>query len=195
MSNDDDKTKNSTGKTDFSKFRLPTNSPGMPVAQKVLTHVPVGKPSKQKFVRVHPDKSYHFECALLKLEDDDRPYLISPDIAHTVGQDIKQVILKLAIDRQGNIFLWPVPPRQEDGNENIRNQSQREIAALSESFWVRLASNRAIGAYEPFRAQGEIPEPIWPDLPLGAILEIAFGSSHIIEDLEHPALLKLWGIE
>ena len=195
MSNDDDKKMNSKGKTDFSKFRLPTNSPDMPVAQKVLTHVPVGKPSKQKFVRVHLDKSYHFECALLKLEDDDRPYLISPDIAHTVGQDIKQVILKLAIDRQGNIFLWPVPPRQEDGNENMWNQSHREIAALAESFWVRLASNRAIGAYEPYKAQGEIPDPIWPDIPLDDILEIAFGSSHVIMDREHPALLKLWGIE
>jgi hypothetical protein len=50
-SNGDDKKQNSTGKTDFSKFRLPTNSPGMPVAQKVLIHVPVGKPGKQKFVR------------------------------------------------------------------------------------------------------------------------------------------------
>ena len=119
MNSNDDKKQNSTGKTDFSKFRLPTNSSGMPVAQKVLIHVPVGKPGKQKFVRVHPD---------------DRPYLISPDIAHTVAQDIKQVILKLAIDRQGNIFLWPVPPRQEDGNENIWNQSHREIAALAESF-------------------------------------------------------------
>jgi len=27
------------------------------------------------------------------------------------------------------------------------------------------------------------------------ILEIAFGSTHIIEDREHPALRKLWGIE
>ena len=195
MSNDDDKKKKNTGKTDFSKFRIPTSSSDSPVAKKVLIHVPVGKPSKQKFVRVHPDESYHFECALLKIEDDDRPYLISPDIAHTVAQDIKKVILKLAIDRQGNIFLWPVPPRQEEGNENIWNQSHREIAALAESFWVRLASNRAIGAYEPYKAQGEIPEPIWPDLPVGDILEIAFGSSHIIEDLEHPALLKLWGIE
>ena len=195
MSNDDDKKMNRTGKTDFSKFRLPTNSPGMPVAQKVLIHVPVGKPSNQKFVRVHPDESNHFEGALLKIEDDDRPYLISPNIAHAVAQDIKRVILKLAIDRQGNIFLWPVPPRQEEGRENIWNQSHREIAALAESFWVRLASNLAIGAYEPFKAQGEIPEPIWPDLPFEDILEIAFGSSHVIMDREHPALHKLWGIE
>ena len=195
MSNDDDKKKKNTGKTDFSKFRIPTGSSDSPVAKKVLIHVPVGKPSKQKFVRVHQDESYHFECALLRIEDDERPYLISPDIAHAVAQDIKHVILKLAIDRQGNIFLWPVPPRQEDGNENTWNQSQREIAALAETFWVRLASNSAIGSYEPFKAQGEIPEPTWPDHSFEDILEIAFGSSHVIKDREHPALLKLWGIE
>ena len=195
MSNDDDKKKKNTGKTDFSKFRIPPGSSDSPVAKKVLIHVPVGKPSKQKFVRVHQDESYHFECALLRIEDDERPYLISPDIAHAVAQDMKQVILKLAIDRQGNIFLWPVPPRQEDGNENTWNQSQREVAALAETFWVRLASNRAIGSYEPFKAQGEIPEPTWPDHSFEDILEIAFGSSHVIKDREHPALLKLWGIE
>ena len=66
MNSNDDKKQNGTGKTDFSKFRLSTNSPGMPVAQKVLIHVPVGKPGKQKFVRVHPAEKYHFECALLK---------------------------------------------------------------------------------------------------------------------------------
>ena len=195
MSNDDDKKKKNTGKTDFSKFKIPTTSSGSLVTKKVLMHVPVGKPSKQKFVRVHKDQSHHFECALLRIEDDERPYLISPDIAHAVAQDIKQFILKLAIDRQGNVFLWPVPPRQEDGNENTWNQSQREIAALAETFWVRLASNRAIGSYEPFKAQGEIPEPTWPDHSFEEILEIAFGSSHVIKDREHPALLKLWGIE
>ena len=85
MSNDDDKKKKNTGKTDFSKFRIPTSSSGSPVTKKVLMHVPVGKPSKQKFVRVHQDESYHFECALLRIEDDERPYLISPDIAHAVA--------------------------------------------------------------------------------------------------------------
>ena len=44
-------------------------------------------------------------------------------------------------------------------------------------------------------AQGEIPEPTWPDYTLGEILEIAFGPTHLIADREHPALLKLWGLE
>ena len=43
--------------------------------------------------------------------------------------------------------------------------------------------------------EGEIPDPTWPSLSLDEILNIAFGSSHIIETLDHPALLKLWGAD
>jgi hypothetical protein len=41
MSNDDEK---KTGKTDFSNFRISANNSGLPVAQKVLMHVPLWLP-------------------------------------------------------------------------------------------------------------------------------------------------------
>ena len=44
-------------------------------------------------------------------------------------------------------------------------------------------------------AKGEIPEPTWPDLTFEDILEIAFGKTHIIDNRDHPALRKLWGME
>jgi len=88
-----------------------------------------------------------------------------------------------------------VPPIPEDGNHNTWNQSQRQIAEMAEKSWVRMSSNQATQSYEAIVAQGEIPEPAWPDLSFQEILEIAFGSTHIIEDREHPALRKLWGIE
>ena len=74
MSKDDDK---KPGKIDFSKFRVSLNSREQPIAEKVIVHVPVRKPSKQMFVRVHPDKKYNQPAALLKLEDEEKPYLIS----------------------------------------------------------------------------------------------------------------------
>ena len=152
-------------KTDFSKFRLPTNSLGSPVAHKVLLRVPVSKPSKQQYVRVCSDGAYHFECAILKLEDDERPYLISPNIASVVGQDIKQVILKLGIDRQGNIFLWPIPHDPEDASHNTWNQSQRQVAEMAETSWLRLVPNQALGCYEPM-VENDLSRPHrWGDCP------------------------------
>ena len=53
----------------FSKFRMASDSLANVETEKLITHVPVGKPNKQKFVRVHPDQAFWFECAILKLED------------------------------------------------------------------------------------------------------------------------------
>ena len=44
MTND---SKTTSGKTDFSKFKISNNGASLPVAQKVITHVPVSKPGKQ----------------------------------------------------------------------------------------------------------------------------------------------------
>ena len=192
MSKDDDKI---PGKIDFSKFRVSVSSSDLPIAEKVLLHVPTRKPSKQTFVRVHPDKEYHYDAALLKLESEEKPYLVSQSVVNVIAQDVKIVVLHLAIDRQGNIFLWPVPPKPIEGNENTWNQSQRQIAEMAKTHWVRLSSNTSIGCYEGYPAKGEIPDPTWPSLSLDEILNIAFGSSHIIDSLNHPALLKLWGAD
>ena len=124
MSKNDDSTKNGKGKLDFSRFKIPSGSLDLPVARKLILHVPVTKAAKQRYVRVHRDQAYHFECALLNLEGEDRPFLLSPEIAQTIAKDAKRAILKLAIDRQGNIFLWPVPPFPEDGNDNPWNVSR-----------------------------------------------------------------------
>ena len=185
--------KNIDKKIDFSKFRISASSSELSITKKLIIHVPVCKPGKQRYVRVNPDNNYRMECAILKLEEDERPFLVSTHIVSSIARDIKIVILHCAIDRQGNIFLWPVPPVPEDGNENSWNQSQREIAIMAEKDWVRLSPNRHIASYDPIVAQGEIPEPTWPDLTLQNILQIAFGKTHIIDDTDHPALRKLWG--
>lgn len=180
-------------KMDFSKFKIANNGAALPVTQRVITRVPVSKPGKQQFVRISTDPEHTLDCAILTLEGDDSPYLLSPSIASLVAQDLKIVCLRLTIDRQGNVSLWPVPPIPDDGAENTWNSTQRQVAAMAETQWVRLSSNRAVGYYEAVVAQGDIPEPIWPDLSFEEILTIAFGSTHVIEDRDHPALRKLWG--
>jgi hypothetical protein len=195
MSKNGGSSKNGKGNLDFSKFKISSGSPDMPIARKIILHVPVSKPAKQRYVRVQRDRDYHFECAVLNLEGEDRPFLLSPQVAQGIAKDAKRVTLKLAIDRQSNLFLWPVPPIPTEGTDNPWNQSQREVADLAEEQWVRLTSNRSVGCYEPIVAQGDIPAPVWPEMSMGQILSIAFGSTHVIMDHEHPALQKLWGLE
>ena len=178
---------------DPARFRMGGTTSAEPPARKVLTAVPTGKPGKQQFVRTRVGDEWRAECGLLKLEGDERPYIVDREAAQYVALDIKHVQLRLGIDRQGNLFLWPVPLPAADIAENTWNLSQRQIADLAERRWVRMTSNRTIGAYEGFEAGAEIPEPTWPELTFAEILEIAFGHGHVIDDRDHPALRTLRG--
>ena len=178
---------------DPARFRMSTSSSNDPVAQKVHTVIRVDKPAKQQFVRARVGDLWRTVCATVRLAGDERPYIVDPSVAHLVAHDMKLVQLRLAIDRQGNLFLWPVPLPPAEGVENLWNQSQRQIADLAEMRWVRLMSNNAIGAYEAFEAGAEIPEPTWPELTFAEILEIAFGHGHVIDDHDHPAIRTLRG--
>jgi hypothetical protein len=178
---------------DPARFRMGGTTSVEPPVRKVLTAVPTGKPGKQQFVRTRVGDEWRAECGLLKLEGDERPYIVDREAAQYVALDIKHVQLRLGIDRQGNLFLWSVPLPAKDIVENSWNLSQRQIADLAEKRWVRMTSNRTIGAYEAFEAGAEIPEPTWPDLTFAEILEIAFGHGHVIDDRDHPALRTLRG--
>jgi hypothetical protein len=178
---------------DPARFRMGTSSSKDPAARKVVTLVRVRRPVDQQFVRTRTDAGWRTECAIVNLVGDDRPYIVDPSVAHLAIGDMKLVQLRLGIDRQGNLFLWPVPLPPAEGSENSWNQSQRQVADLAEKRWVRMKSNNAIGAYEAFEAGAEIPEPAWPELTFAEILEIAFGNGHVIDDRDHPALRTLRG--
>lgn len=178
---------------DPARFRISTGGASGDVVRKVITTIPVRKPGKQSFVRCHPSPAYRAECGLLTLDGDDRPFIVDPSVVHLVSGDLKTVQLRVATDRQGNISLWPVPLPPIDGAENSWNLSHRQIADLAEDRWVRMVSNRGIGAYDVLEATGEIPDPVWPELNLEEIFEIAFGGGHVIESRDHPALRILRG--
>ena len=46
--------------------------------KKLLTTVPVRKPNRQDFVRVHPDSSYVLDTMLLNLKEERETYLVAP---------------------------------------------------------------------------------------------------------------------
>src|SRR6478752_7913554 len=50
--------------------------------KKLLTTVPVRKPNRQDFVRVHPDPAYRLTpAAIIELKEDREVYLVMPDMA------------------------------------------------------------------------------------------------------------------
>src|SRR6516165_7790058 len=78
--------------------------------KKLLTTVPVRKPNKQDFIRVHPDPDYRLcGVAIIELREDREIYLVLPSYAQQLEPQIfNHCNLYLTINRQKVVFIWPV---------------------------------------------------------------------------------------
>ena len=97
----------------------------------------------------------------------------------------------LAIDRQGDPFLWPIVLPDENRRLNW-HLSALEAAGNAELEWTRMQANMSVGAYEIFAAEQDLGAPEWPELSMNELLEIAF-KNKIIDRPDHLVLLQLRG--
>jgi hypothetical protein len=163
--------------------------------RKELITVPVRKPNKHEFVRVHPNELYRLTPAAiieLKEERGSEIYLVTPTIALGLPDEFTPATLFTAISKQGNLFLWPVKLPSPDGKENGWHRSARETVGKAMTHWVRVRANMFLGAYDLFVAQADFPEPEWPDVPFQKILRTAFRDRYV-DSLDHPLLKRLRG--
>ena len=163
-------------------------------AEKLLVTCKVGKPSRDAFCRASDDPTMSLEAYVLKLESTGEVYLLTPGAAQEVAETAKRVRLTVAIDRQGNPFLWMTHPVPTDGKDNSWHQSMRMAVELAKQQWVRVQSNQAAKGYDVMAAQVAIPEPEWPKHKLPDYLRAGFGENFTITDPRDPVLLRLMGL-
>ncbi len=162
--------------------------------KKALLTVPIRKPDKAAFVRVHPDPTYRLETAVLELKEEREIYLVVPDIRDELATEstFGARAFFTSMTRQGVLFLWPCRLPGVDGKIDEWSRSALEAANMAVKNWVRVQSNMALGAYEVFEASASIPDPKWPEMPFRDILKIAFKDRRI-DSLDHPVLQRLRG--
>ena len=177
---------------DLERLRLSQDFPNQVGVKKALLTVPVRKPDRQWFIRVHPDPAWRLETAVLELKEERETYLVDPEMWSELPGDLVPKVLFTAMNRQGVVFLWPVRLPGEDGRGNAWHRSALEAADLAMKGWVRIAANMSLGAYEVFEATGELPEPEWPEKDFQSLLEIAF-KDHFVRSLDHPVIRRLRG--
>ena len=160
--------------------------------KKVFTRIPIRKPSKTEFFRTRPEPEWRFRTSILDMKQDGEVYVVVAGVSHEVAALLRPVELHVAVDRNNNPFLIPVPLPSADGRRNSWHDSL--AIAVNESFisWVRITSNMNLGSYDLHVATGIIPEPIWPDLTFDALLEVAFRGK-VIDSPDHPVILQLQG--
>ena len=162
-------------------------------AEKVLLRIAVRKPNKQEFFRVNTSNEYRLPCAILELKEEREFYLVTPEMLPVLAEDVRHVELRLCQNRQGVTFLWPVPMPGPDGRTNSWHLSAREAASHGEDNWTRMIANMSEGGYSIYRATGTIPEPLWPEKTLPALLELAFKDGNLINKEDHPVIQQLNG--
>jgi hypothetical protein len=186
-------TENTNNPFDPAALRLDQKFSETVGVKKLLTTVPVRKPGRQDFVRVHPDLAYRLTpAAIIELKEDREVYLVTPEMAIELPGEFAAVTLFTAINRQGVLHLWPVKLPGPDGKHNEWHRSAAEAAESAMKNWIRLTANMSLGAYEIFEATGALPEPTFPDIPFMEILRIAF-RDHIIDSADHPVVQRLRG--
>ncbi len=177
---------------DLTNLRLDQSFVESAGVKKLLTSIPVRKPSPQDFVRVHPGSEYRATFAVIELREDREIYLLSPHIARELPGEFAMVMLFTAINRQGVLQLWPVRLPAPDGRILEWHRSAMEAAELAMRRWVRIKANMALGAYEIFEAASTIADPEWPGLPFQELLRIAF-RDRLVDRLDHAVIKRLRG--
>ncbi|MFO0892582.1 MAG: hypothetical protein U0790_25995 [Isosphaeraceae bacterium] len=160
---------------DLAALRLSQDFETAAGVKRLVSTVPVKKPSKEWFVRTHPDPAYRLTTAVVELKDGDREtYLVAPGLWPELASEptFSPRLLITAVNRQGVLFLWPIRLPGPDGRIDDWSRSAMDAADEAASRWVRVTANMGLGAYDISVASG-LAEPAWPDMPFQEIIKIA----------------------
>jgi hypothetical protein len=163
--------------------------------KKILTTIPIRKPNKQEFFRVHSGEEYWKPVAILEL--DRVVHLVHSNIIPYLDlDDFYYAYLCLAISKSGIVFFWAVKVPSNE-RRNTWTESALAVAKLAIGRWIKLRSRqedgRGGGFYEAEEPLATFPDPIWPKLTLKEHYDIAFKGGRIIDRVDHEAIRKITG--
>ncbi len=191
-SNPDNRPSSSEGDWNLEALKLDQNFESIIDAQQVLTAVKVRKPNNQEWFRVHPNKDWRLQTALLRLKQEGEDYLVLPNLWAAVWDEIQPVMLFTAMNRHGEVFIWPVRLPKGDGRTDPFMESDMVVAKEAERKWTRrqwVPENRT---HKVLVANSLTEEPVWPEITFQELIKKAFKDKYIRE-LDHPVLKRLRG--
>src|SRR3954462_11287222 len=130
--------------TDLAALRLDSTDSTLGVVE-VLTHVPVRKPSRHEFFRVHSE--YVLDTTVFTDKEERESYLVAPAMRGALVGEARPVLLVPVMTRQTALFIWPVPLPGDDGRRNLWTDTAQEAMRLAQEHWTRLAADMGLGAY------------------------------------------------
>lgn len=178
---------------DLAALRLSQDFASSVGVKRVLTTVPCRKPNRHEFIRVRQGEDWRLETGVFEDKVNREVFLVARELWPELAGEVYPVCLFLAVNRQGDVFLWPAKLPGSDGRSNMWNESALAAARLSETKWVRVAANMSGGMYDVFEAAGELSDPTWPEVSFSEVLKLCF-KDRLIQSVDHPAIRALRGL-
>ena len=179
---------------DLDSLRLPTNYASAVQVETLLVTVRVGKPPKTSFFRTHRDQNMVFECYSYEQKVPQQEcYIVLPSVVPTLREHVKPVRLYTCIDRNNVVFLMPVTLPDENGERHSAHEEREFAAEHAKDHWTRILWDKTQGRYQILKAGGSLPDPIWPNVSITELIEIAFRNK-IIKSSDHPVVQTLQGL-
>ena len=154
--------------------------------------LPVRKPKRQEFFRVHSDENMRFATKLLHFDADKKWYLIAKNLWVELCDELTSVSLLTCINDDSARFFWPLKQSMH-GMSNGWNDSSLHAAKKAVSMWIRLVPDMPNQKYRVQSAHQNLPEPEWESCTLNELVEKAFKDAYI-DSLDHPVIKKLRGM-
>ena len=130
------------GGIDLAAIRLPASFEEAAGVQRLLTTVPVRKPNRTEFFRVHPGTEFRVVAGIIELKEEREFYLVAGDLAQQLPAEVAIKVLYTCVNRQGVTFLWPVRIPGGDGRRDSWCTSAARIADLATRKWTRADTSR-----------------------------------------------------
>jgi hypothetical protein len=159
--------------------------------------VTVDKPPSESWFRVHPDRNdqgdeMFFDTKLLCLKNgpDRGTYQVDPDLWPLLEGEktFKPFRLVLCIDRQGQVYLWPLRLPGDTGREDDWMTSALSIAEQAKTEWVRMVAGPR--DFKSKTSGAVLSDPVWPEQTFDELLELAFRKRRIVSETD-PILRRL----
>lgn len=161
-------------------------------SEKLLTALPVRKPKRDEWCRVHP--TIHARVYVYESNDDRSLYVVPPNVVEPLRDVVRYVQMSLAVSYSGTYLIWPVPIPTER-KPYPAHVSAFAAAEKGRKEWVRITWTGT--EYEVFRRKSASMEPVWPKEITNASEMLRFaakvGGFEIIDSLDHPVVRGLLG--
>jgi hypothetical protein len=155
------------------------------------TNIPVKKPGKKNFFRVHPELSYHlYDVAVIEEEGGD-VHLVSADLQlpDDVLAFVSHVNLLTAITHHGKLFVWYFK-----NTDTSWASSAMRVARRAQNEWIRIKADFESGGYNIFTAPEPLhsKKPVFPEISPEEVFSLAF-DDRMITSAEDPIIRRLQG--